>query len=181
MAETAMVTVSEIKVFCPKLDVNFEEAFVLSYVLQAQQKDLKPFIGAAMYFDLVSNVSAENTALLDGGESTDINDNPIFFSGVKAAVSFFAYARILGGNDVRARIASNSVQETENATVAEINPVYIAVKHAQSEGKRLMNEAIEFIDGNSSDYPLFDNGNNQGNKHLGTRIESLPKKTKFVR
>lgn len=171
--ESNIVTKEEIKIVCPKLDVNFTEPMIAPYILQAQQLDLTPFIGAGMYYDLVSNpTTAENVILLEGGIST-LDGNPIFFTGIKTALSQFAYSRILEANSVHVGLASNIRKDTEGSEKITSHPEFVAYKKAQSEGKRIMIEVEDFLEGNLSDYPLYSTNRKDETRHLGFRFHKV--------
>lgn len=69
------------------------------YIIEAQESELKPKIGNALYNDLLKNSGDANyTALLDGEEYTNTNGDLILFNGLRMALIHWAYAKLIQRN-----------------------------------------------------------------------------------
>ena len=70
---------------------------VNTYIEEAEQLDLKPAIGTALYMRLLNNTgnAQDNRALLYGGEYTTPCGDIAMFAGVRKALAYYVYGRIV--------------------------------------------------------------------------------------
>ena len=155
MAEALLITKAEI-LETWHMGKNLNDDRIEPHILRAQQSDLKPFLGDALYYDFVTNVgSAKYVELLNGVEYLYYGKT-IFFNGVKPLLAAWSYARIIGNNQVfvgRGGVTSKTTEESEqhpNSLVQQRD------RDAQSEAIRLQNEVYNYLDKNRTKYPLFE-------------------------
>lgn len=70
---------------------------VNTYIEEAEQLDLKPAIGTALYMRLLNNTGnvQDNRVLLYGGEYTTPCGDVAMFAGVRKALAYYVYGRIV--------------------------------------------------------------------------------------
>lgn len=70
---------------------------VNTYIEEAEQLDLKPAMGTALYMRLLNNTgnAQENRVLLYGGEYTTPCGDIAMFAGVRKALAYYVYGRIV--------------------------------------------------------------------------------------
>jgi hypothetical protein len=126
------------------------------YITQAQNFDLKPLMGNQFYVDVVNNpASTENVLLLDGGDYV-YNNNTYTFTGLKAVIVMFAYARFLQNQNIN--VTRFGIVFKNNNDVSErvdTKTLQFAVTNAKDQAISYWNECIEFLCNNSTDYPLW--------------------------
>ena len=155
MAETLLITKEDIKSFYP-IGKNLDNGRVDPHILRAQQSDLKPFLGDALYRDFVTDVAvAKYVTLLDGGEYTN-DGHTIFFGGVKPLLASWAYARIQKANPVHVTRGGNVRKETEQSVNLSSAETDAEKTLAESEALRLQSEVYTYLDSNRDTYTLFD-------------------------
>lgn len=155
MAETALITKADILEFYP-IGKNINSERVDPHIIRAQQSELKSFLGDALYYDVVTNpATVPNAKLLNGGEYTN-DTHTIFFSGVKALLASWAYARIEKKNSVFVTRGGNVKKETEESIQMTNNEIDAEKSSAESEAIRLQKEVWVFLDTNRTTYPLFE-------------------------
>lgn len=70
---------------------------VETYIDEAEQLDVKPTIGTALYLRLLKNTgnTESNRALLYGGNYTTSFGEPSMFAGLRKALAYYVYGRIV--------------------------------------------------------------------------------------
>lgn len=126
------------------------------YINQAQQFDLKELMGNQFYTDLVNNSSDANyQTLLEGGDYT-YNNLTYSFTGLKAVIVMFAYARFLANQNIN--VTRFGVVFKNNNDVSERvdqKTLQAAISNAKEQGKAYWNECVDFLYHNYTDYPLW--------------------------
>jgi hypothetical protein len=104
-------------------------AKVDTIVMEAQEFDLSPLLGDALYYDLLKHKTDANyVKLLSGEEYVDSNNNTIKFPGLKMALKYWAYAR---------HISTNPMTVTTHSVVMKTNP------HSEPLDRKLLDRAVE--------------------------------------
>jgi len=140
------------------LGKNLNDDRINPHILRAQQSDLKPMLGDALYYDFVTNVADAKYVNLLNGVTYSYQNETIFFNGVKPLLAAWSYARIIGNNQVfvgRGGVTSKTTEESEqhpNSLVQQRD------RDAQSEALRLQNEVWHYLDQNRTIYPLYGRG-----------------------
>lgn len=133
-----------------------EDAMLQPYILAAQNVDIKPVLGAALWYDLLTNpYGAYNELLLNGGSYIDDNGNTVTFQGIKAALACFAYARyILAKNAVDTPFGMVSKTSEYSEPVAPEQLVSIA-SEKRNEGGVYLRECVRYLDDAALEFPLW--------------------------
>lgn len=140
-----------------ELSLNIDDSTrIHPYIKQAQQFDLKPLLGEEFYKDLTDNsTSTPNSLLLTGGGYTHQNKN-YEFSGLKAALVFYAYARIIENQNIQ--VTRFGVVYKNNADVSERvdeKTLQRLVQQTRNQARVYWDECELFLNRNSIDYPLW--------------------------
>jgi hypothetical protein len=155
MAESLLITKSDITALWPQLDTNTSDAKVNSYILRAQQSDLKPILGDALYYDVSSDPGSANNVLLIGGTEYEYNGNTIFFGGIKPVLSAWVYSRMMLNVNMNVGRASVVDKTTEESTPHEKALIKQRSREADSEAIRLRNELIQYLEQTQDLFPLY--------------------------
>lgn len=135
------------------LDVNER---LNPYINQAQIFDLKELMGNQFYTDLVNNSSDTNYQdLLNGGDYT-YNNLVYSFTGLKAVIVMFAYARLLANQNINVtRFGVVFKNNNDVSDRVDTKTLQAAISNAKEQAKAYWNECTEFLCNNSTDYPLW--------------------------
>ena len=157
MAEAALITKTDITKYW-HMGKNLNDDRINPHILRAQQAELKPFLGDALYFDFVTNMSEDKyVTLLNGGEY-EYQNNTVFFGGAKPLLAAWAYSRIVGNNQIFVGRGGVTMKDTEESTQHPNPLVQQRDRDAQSEAIRLQHELWLFLDQNRTTYPLYGRG-----------------------
>lgn len=151
---------------------------ITPFVYEAQIFDLKPLLGAPLYDDFVkNNTDAKYLELLNGAEYIDPQGYLCNFDGLKAALSYWAYARFLENQQIT--VTSHSVVTKDNpySTPIDSKTIMQRVAHARSGGLAYYEQAEKFLyDKNFEDpnnYPLWLKSIRKKPKTSGMRITKI--------
>ena len=140
-----------------ELSLNIDDSTRIDpYIKQAQQFDLKPLLDEEFYKDLTDNSStAPNSLLLIGGGYNHQNKS-YEFSGLKAALVFYAYARIIENQNIH--VTRFGVVYKNNADVSkrvDEKTLQRLVQQARNQAKVYWDECELFLNRSSTNYPLW--------------------------
>lgn len=133
-----------------------EEAMLQPHILAAQNVDVKPVIGGALWYDILENpYTALNQKLIDGGTYTNTSGQTFHFQGIKAALACFAYARyILSKNAVDTPFGM--VAKTSDYSVQADSKILLNIaSEKRSEGSAYLHECMAYLNEKPADYPLY--------------------------
>lgn len=172
--DNLLITIKDIKEYRPMAELVPER--VDSYIREAQMNDLKQFLGAPLYYDMLANIN--NTIyqdLLKGVASyTDpYTGNPIGYNGLIPILVYYSLARIIESNQVNITsygVVRKNVQQSE--------PIDLKVIKEQITGLRSMavsyqKEAERFLLGRLATYPLWNLTTNSTSINTGMKISRL--------
>ena len=160
MAETQLITKADI-LETWHMGKNLNDDRINPNILRAQQSDLKPFLGDALYHDFITNLTDPKYQDLLNGKEYNLDGNTIFFNGVKPLLAAWSYARIIGNNQVFVSRGGVTGKVTENSD-AQPNPlVQQRDRDAKSEALRLQYEVYNFLDQNNATYLFWTKGVSQ--------------------
>ena len=138
------------------------------YVSEAQQLDVKVWLGDALLNELLtqtatdpSTLSAANLALLNGG-SYVYQTKTYLFQGLKAAIIYYAFARFTSRAPFNYTQAGITVKDTDFSTPASDKAVQRLATENLLIASSIKDEVILYLRRNSKDYPLFRCSNTAG-------------------
>lgn len=141
-----------------------EELTLQPHILAAQNVDVKPVLGAALWYDLLTNQhTTYNRQLIEGGTYQDQDGNTSSFQGIKAALACFAYARyVLSKNvvDTPFGMVTKTSEFSQPVTPEALVPV---ASEKRNEGSLYLRECITFIEANLAGFPLWSSGCGKAN------------------
>ena len=142
------------------------------YIWEAQNLDLKPLLGSALFYDMMENLTVQKYIDLLSGKVYEYRENNIYFNGLKPSLVYFAYARYINNK--------NSI-DTPYGLVQKRNPdsnqspekeIARRVSQAKSAAATFFNEVAQFLNSNVADYPLWQN-TERVRKNGGIRISGV--------
>lgn len=143
---TKLITVNDIKSI-KSISDNIDNVERLDpYIIEAQDLDIRPFLGELLFYDIATNPSTTpNAKLLAGG--TYIDDTyTLFFDGLKIAIAYFAYARFIanqGINITRFGIVKKLVDNSEAISQETVSHL---AGNARSVGQAYLVQVERFLD-----------------------------------
>lgn len=131
---------------------------VLPYAAEAQKFDLKPWLGDAMYFDMLKNQESTNyLLLLNGGEYDDTctPPNTLRFDGIRAAIAYYAMARFRENQQVTDTSFGVVRKLNEFSEPVDDKTIVRTAAQLRKGGDAIMLDVKKFLCMKSTDYPKY--------------------------
>lgn len=158
MTQTLLIMVDDMRAFAQMAVNSRDESMVQPHILSAQNKDVAPVLGNALFTDLVANRNDVNyKKLLDGGNYI-VDGTTYSFQGLRAAISCFAFARYKMYSNAVDTPFGTVAKTSESSEPADPKIILSIASEKRSEGTLYLNECIKFIRENIADYPLYEDG-----------------------
>lgn len=161
MAEQRIISKVDINEFF-QLDSNIDDSRINPHILRAQQAELKPVLGDALYYAFIEDYDGTNFQdqrfidLFEGAIYQDSKGNPIYFNGVRPLLSSWSFSRVVGANKIFITRSGNVQQiNPEESENLEDNQIRLYKREARSEAIRLEGELILFLQANKETYPEY--------------------------
>jgi len=154
MAEQKLITKSDISEFF-EIGKNLDNSRIEAAVMLAQQNDLEPILGGALYRDLCEDPDGVNNALLLQGEDYELNGATIYYRGVRAQLSCYAYARLI--RKPSNMVTRSGVKQKENVNSLPVDTTVEnqMIRDAYSRAKKFEKDTIQYLDEHLTEYPLY--------------------------
>ena len=151
-------------------------------IRMAQMKEIRDVLGDALYLALINDYTPDppNEGTFSEARFTELwfgveyvrSTYAVKFNGLKTAHIFFAYERLLYWQRLNVtRYGSRTLQDNDLSNNIESTKKYEV--SADSEGLIYQNDALQFINNDSSVFPEFDKPHIKGKKQTGLEFEKL--------
>lgn len=152
-----LITAEDLRRWVPNFTETINEESQLNpCIIQAQQLDVAPAIGEALFLDLCENRSAEKYKRLMEGVKYTIDGRNYAFPGLAAALVWYTYARyILNKNAQDGPFGMQIKQSEYGDPVSDKNLQRISQQSRQNADAYLMRVHKYLTAKKSADYPLY--------------------------
>lgn len=154
MAESTLINLDQLR---EQYDVskNYREDRLNAHIWRAQRNDVKPILGAPLYYDLMENITAPKYVLLVNGGEYDYNGNTIYFQGLQQLTGAYTYSRIVEHNNMFVTAKGNKQKTDNNSQKIEDITTETEGMGARSEAYNIALDVMQFLSNNPTDYPLY--------------------------
>ncbi|HEY4326162.1 MAG TPA: hypothetical protein VGN20_19400 [Mucilaginibacter sp.] len=168
------------------ISINIKPERIKAFVKKAQDLDLKPFLGHALYYDFLQNFNDDGTIkttapqpyidLLNGSEYLDKRGNIVLYEGLLPTLVYFTFARFIEADAVHYTATGPVVKHHDNGDPVAPKDIVKLVQQQRSVANAHANEVEKFLWDNKNDFPLWHfNGKNKSSRQSGPRIRSVDK------
>lgn len=133
---------------------HVDEDRINVYIRESEDIDLKSALGDALFLD-VKNNTQKYDVLLNGGEYNDRCGNVCAFSGLKRALAYYTYARLVKNADGNLTRFSYVSKDSEYSHAVDFKQKLMAYNDAFNIADRYLKECVRFLEENKKDYPLY--------------------------
>lgn len=136
-----------------QISKSIPEERINTFIDEAQILDLKPILGEAFYFDIITN--PDNYSDLLNGKVYQYGNNTVSSCGLKQVLIFFTYARYkMFGNEVDTPFGftEKQFQDGKNPERSSKKENY---KYNQQTAFQYWEEVQKYLNRNSNLYPLW--------------------------
>lgn len=138
----------------PQFSPNIEAVRIINQIIfESQQFDLEPFLGNPFYYELDSNVDADASpvysenkySLLFEGDTYTENSLTIYFTGLKDAVIYFAFARFLEDTNMFFTRGGAKFKNTDQSSGVSGKELAGYVNNYRSKAVKILNDARKYL------------------------------------
>jgi len=158
------------------ISINTDTDRLNAFIRESQMREIRAFLGDALYFQLITDYTPDppnegtfseaRFTSLWFGDSWVKNGFTIQFNGLKAAHVMYAYERFLYNNKMNVTRYGSRIL-ADNDLSENFTPQKKYEVSADSMGLMYQADADEYIRGNTSLFPEFDNPDIKAKKETG--------------
>jgi len=146
---------------------HLEDGRIKIYIKEAEQLNIKPRIGDALYVDLIKYVNSndkgsfpdEYNTLLEGGNYISKNNCSDIeyktFVGLIETLNYYVYAKIIKNNNETVTRFGYNNKNDDYSSNTELKRQLVAEKDALSVADGYMADCINYLKSNSANIPKF--------------------------
>lgn len=149
-----LITTSEVATLSRGMSVHIDEDKIETYIRESESIDIKSALGDELYLD-VKEHSEKYELLLDGGTYEDNRGEKKMFMGIKTALAYYTYARIVKNGDGNVTRYGFVQKEDEYSSRPDIKEKVMAYNDAFSIADRYLKECVLFLNEKNDEYPLY--------------------------
>jgi hypothetical protein len=168
------------------ISINVKPERLKVFVKKAQDLDLKPFLGHALYYDFIKHFNDDGTInddapqlykdLLNGSEYLDRLGHIVLYEGLLPTLVYFTFARFIEADAIHYTATGPVVKHHDNADAILPHDIIKLVQQQRSVANAHANEVEKFLWDNKADFPLWQyNGKNKSARQSGPRIRGIDK------
>lgn len=149
-----LITTLEVSTLSRGMSIHIEESDIEQYIRESESIDIKSALGDSFFLELKDNPE-KYSLLLDGGVYEDKNGYKKSLTGLKTALAYYTYARVVKNGDRNVTRFGLVQKESEYSSHTELKEKVMAYNDAFSIADRYLKECVMFLDENNEDYPLY--------------------------
>ena len=155
----AVITVDDIAAIKPISDNIDSAKRIMPYVIEAQDLDVRPFLGEPLFYAFIEGVLASPQVeiyadLLNGKEYVK-DENTIYFDGLKTVIAYFAYARFLKNQSTQVTRFGVTKKITDYSEPVTDEKIADLSGEARSNAMGYLAQVETFLDENDATYTLW--------------------------
>ncbi|MDB5030541.1 hypothetical protein [Mucilaginibacter sp.] len=168
------------------ISVNVKPERLKVFVNKAQDLDLKPFLGYALYYDFIKHFNEDGTIkddapqlykdLLNGSEYLDREGHIVLYEGLLPTLLYFSFARFIEADAIHYTATGPIIKHHDNGDAVAPQYLIKLVQQQRSVANAHANEVEKFLWDHRADFPLWRFSNkNRSARQAGPRIRSIDK------
>ena len=166
--------------------VNIKPERLNVFIKKAQDLDLKPFLGHALYYDFLTHFNEDGTLkdetpqhykdLLNGSEYLDQYGHIVLYEGLSPTLVYFTFARFIENDAVHYTTSGPVIKHYDNGDPLSSPAIIKLVQQQRSIANAYANEVEKFLWDNKESFPLWHyNDKNKSSRQSGSRIRGIDK------
>lgn len=140
-----------------------EDEIVIRLIEESQREDLKPRIGDALYMALIAYEPSAGeeprlSLLLDGGRWSGKDGAARYLTGLKTALAYFVYARIVRDGNIQSTRYGAVIKSDDNSRESEMTERQRHYRQSFASADALLLEVLSFLSANADMFPEYASG-----------------------
>lgn len=168
------------------INANIKPERLSIFIKKAQELDLKPFLGYALFYDFIKHFDEDGTLntnapqhykdLMNGAEYLDKRGYVVLYQGLGPVLVYFTFARFIEGDAIRYTATGPVVKKQDNSDAIAASDIVKLVQQQRSIANAYANEAERFLRDHQEKFPLWEyNRKNKSARQSGPRIRGVDK------
>lgn len=149
-----LIKANEVTDLSRPISGHIDDKKINTYIRESEDIDLKSSLGDELLMDIRLNPEKYND-LLNGGEYKDKWGYKHTFSGLKTALAYYTYARIVKNNDINVTRFGVTFKEDDYSNKVSVKERVLAYNDAFSIADKYLHECVLFLSVNKEKYPLY--------------------------
>lgn len=145
-----------------------DEAILVALIQEAEREDIKPRIGDALFLALKdgteASLSDKYKRLLNGGSWTDKSGSTRYLDGLKTALAYFVYARVVRDGNITSTRYGSRIKSDDNSLEAETEERQRQYRQAFSSADALLVDCLALINEYPEDYNIVTSASLKSNR-----------------
>ncbi|SDE89011.1 hypothetical protein SAMN05216464_110202 [Mucilaginibacter pineti] len=166
--------------------INIKPERLNIFIKKAQELDLKPFLGHALYYDLLTHFNEDGTLkddasqpykdLINGSEYLDQFGHIVLYEGLAPTMVYFTFARFIENDAIHYTATGPVIKHHDNGDALSSPEIIKLVQQQRSIANAHANDVEKFLLDNKTDFPLWRyNDKNKSSRQPGPRIRGIDK------
>nr|DAG34415.1 MAG TPA: hypothetical protein [Caudoviricetes sp.] len=149
-----LITTSEVALLSRTMSMHIDDEKIETYLRESESIDIKSALGDALYLDVRENPE-KYEVLLDGGVYELESGKKKLLTGLKTALAYYTYARIVKNGDTNVTRQGFIQPENEYGSRPDFKEKVMAYDDAFSIADRYLKECVLFLNEKSDEFPLY--------------------------
>lgn len=137
-----LITPSEISTLAREVFIDDSKA--TRFIDEAEDMDVRPALGDKMMNHIRTSRDANLLPLLNG-DTYEYNGQTYTFSGLKKAIAYYAYARLIVGGDIEVTRSGINSRDSDYSHKAVIEERQQVSRECSAIADRHMNQLLDYI------------------------------------
>lgn len=152
-----LITTEEVSKLSRDMSIHLDNFKIEAYIRESENIDIKDALGDALFLDVKEHPDKYGT-LLNGGEYDSKCGTKRTFIGLKAALAYYAYSRIVKNGDGNVSRFGFVNKESEYSSRSDIKEKVMAYNDTFSVADRYLKECVRYLNDCKSNFPLYKGG-----------------------
>lgn len=168
------------------ISLNIKSERLDVFINKAQELDLKPFLGYALYYDFIKQFNEDGTLkedapqpykdLMNGTEYLDKRGYVVLYQGLGPVMVYFAFARFIEDDAVHYTATGPVIKQRDGSSAMSASDLVKLTQQQRSIANAYANETERFLRDHRADFPLWTyNPKNKTARQAGPRIRGVDK------
>lgn len=149
-----LITTDEVSNLARTMSVHLDTEKIETYIRESENIDLKSTLGDDLFLDVKEH--PENySELLNGNSYTRKCGGKRSFVGLKTALAYYTYARIVKNGDGNVTRIGFVNKDNEYSSRPDFKEKLMVYNDAFTVAERYMKECVRYLNDNREKYPLY--------------------------
>lgn len=152
-----LITAEEVSKLSRDMSIHLDDSKIETYIRESENIDIKSALGDALFLEVKEHPEKYNI-LLNGGEYDSECGVIQSFVGLKTALAYYTYARIVKNGDGNVTRFGFVNKESEYSSRQDIQEKVMAYNDTFSIADRYLKECVQYLNDCKNDFPLYNGG-----------------------